>query len=199
LRYQNTSDLLSDLKESQLFILTGKPLKKTINIHPIKFFTKKVSIIPVLTTFLIVVFILLLSWNTIKNWIGLESVPSEKHMAILPFALIGDDKSNKAFCDGLFETLISKLGQLENYQKALWVVPVAEIRKHNVQSPSEVGKKFKKVRLAVSGSVQFDRDELRLTMNLIETKEMRQIESRVRNYQFASLFRLQDDIVIQLV
>ncbi len=47
--------------------------------------------------------------------IRFDRTPTEKHLAVLPFENVGGDPVNQAFCDGLGETMTSKLSQLERF------------------------------------------------------------------------------------
>jgi len=104
-------------------------------------------------------------------------VVAEKHLAILPFMNIGNDPSNQIFCDGLIESLTSDLTQMERFHQALLVVPSAEVRRQAVTSPSDARRSFG-VGLAITGSVQRAGDEVRVTVNLVDTHTMRQLGSR---------------------
>src|SRR5437879_4272872 len=53
-------------------------------------------------------------------------LPTSSQLAILPFVNIGNDAANQSFCDGLVETLTSKLTQLEPYEKSFRIVPSSE-------------------------------------------------------------------------
>jgi serine/threonine protein kinase/Flp pilus assembly protein TadD len=196
-RYNDLSELIKDLKKHEL--LTNKTdtgfWKPTFSHVKLK----HTAIAMVLMVIIIVVMLMHLNVSNITTWLMPGSHPARKHLAVLPFTSFSQKPGDKAFCDGLVETLTSKLGQLEYYQKAIWIVPASEIRTHEVSSPSAARKKFKNVEVAVTGSIQFSGDEMRLAMNLIDTKSLRQLTSCVKTYEYASLFKLQDDIVIELV
>ena len=72
---------------------------------------------------------------------------------MLPFANAAGDADAQAFCDGLVETLTTKLTQLERFQDSLWVVPVSEVRAAGAASAAEARRAFG-VNLVVTGSVQ---------------------------------------------
>jgi serine/threonine-protein kinase len=97
----------------------------------------------------------------------------EKHIAVLPFGNIGGDAANEAVSDGLMESLTSKLSDLDATQQSLWVVPASEVRRHKVADPESALREFGAT-LVVQGSVQRDSAGIRLTVNLIRTKNVRQ-------------------------
>ena len=106
--------------------------------------------------------------------VGEESI----RLTVLPFNNIGNDPSRQVFCDGLSETIASNLSQVERFHQDLWVVPADEIRELGITSPSEVYKTLG-VNYAVTGSLQPMGDRLRLTVNLVDVQNMRQVNSDV--------------------
>jgi serine/threonine-protein kinase len=136
-------------------------------------------------------------WRVMKNWLPFGGVPAQKHLLVLPFTNVGGDPHNQAFCDGLVETLSSKLTQLEQFQGSLWVVPASEVRRGGIESASQAQQAFG-VNLVVSGSVQRIDDRFRLTLNLIDAKTLRQLSSSVIDDQMSNISILQDESVIKI-
>jgi len=130
--------------------------------------------------------------------LGFSSLAGAQHLLILPLTNIGGDENGQAFCDGLVETLTSKLSQLEQYHGSLWVVPSSEVRRNKISSPGEAYQIFN-VNLAVSGSLQLVGDLYRLTLNLIDAKNMRQLNSSVIDFYPKDISSLQDKSVIKLM
>jgi serine/threonine-protein kinase len=124
-------------------------------------------------------------------------VPTQKHLTVLPLTNVGDNPDNQAFCDGLVETLTSKLTQLEPSHGALLVVPATDVREHGISSVSEAKKTFG-VNLAVTGSVQRIDAGRRLTLNLVDANNLRQLSSSVIDDQMSNVFILQDQSVIKI-
>ncbi len=123
-----------------------------------------------------------------------RGVPAEKHLAILPFLNVGQEPANQAFSEGLVETLASKLSQLEQFQGSLWVVPTSEIRSRSIRSP-EQARKALGVTLALTGSVQRAGDRLRLTVNLVDTRTLRQLRTWAGDPRLENTAALQDAMV----
>jgi tetratricopeptide (TPR) repeat protein/TolB-like protein len=95
-----------------------------------------------------------------------ETTPAKMHLAILPIECVGEGFVDQAFCDGLAETMTSKLSQLERFYRSLWVVPAEAVTKKKVSDPLEAERLFG-VTLAVTGSLRRLADEFNLTLNLI--------------------------------
>jgi len=117
--------------------------------------------------------------------------PKERHLAVLPFLNIGNDPTDKAFAEGVSETLTSRLSQLERFQKSFWVVPAGDAR--TVKSPEEAHRDLD-VNLAVTGSVERTQDGVEVTTNLIDTAKHRQLASRTLNVPSISLEDLQQQV-----
>jgi len=121
-------------------------------------------------------------------------LPSEKHLAVLPFSNPGADQEDQAFCDGLVEILTSKLTQLQQFQGSLWVVPVSELRSAEVTAPSGARRALG-VTLVITGSVQRSGELLRLTANLVDATTLRQLRSISLDSRSDDLPFLQDGLV----
>ncbi|MEW6161619.1 MAG: serine/threonine-protein kinase, partial [Verrucomicrobiota bacterium] len=141
------------------------------------------------------------------QWIGgmkfqARMLPEKRQLAVLPFRNIGDDARNQAFIDGLTETLSSKLSQLERFvgppgQSSLGVVPMSEVRGEKNVTPSEARKRFG-VSLVLSGAVQRQGNKVRVSVNLIDTETMRNLNSYVLDTQIEEIYPLQDGIFYQV-
>ena len=125
------------------------------------------------------------------------SIPNEQHLVVLPFTSIGGDSTKQPFCDGLAETMTSKLTQLEQFHGTLWVVPSSEVRRSKTQSPGEARQSFG-ANLVVTGNLQLLNDTYRLTVNLIDAQNLRQLNSSVIDIKASNLSSLQDRSVSQL-
>jgi serine/threonine-protein kinase len=103
--------------------------------------------------------------------------PAEKHIAILPFEVIGADDDLRAIADGLVDTLTSRLSQSEDYQKKLLIVPASEIRSRKIASAEEA-RRIYGATLVVTGSAQRAKEIALFNVNLIDAVTMRQLGSR---------------------
>jgi eukaryotic-like serine/threonine-protein kinase len=124
-------------------------------------------------------------------------LPAEKHVVVLPFLNVGGDPGGQAFCDGLVETLTSKLTQLAQTQQALWVVPASEVRSRKVDS-AEAARRHFGANLVVTGSAQRSEDNVRVTLNLVDSASLRQISSAVIDDLRTHLSGLQDGALGEL-
>ena len=196
-RYQTISELLSDLKkpESDLSVVTskktGKP-KKSFIIHT------KLKLSLMISGAIILVLIFIFLFPTLTNLFRSGLIPSQQHLLVLPLTNISNDPTKQVFCDGLVETLTSKLSQLEQFHGSLWVVPASEVRRQGISSASEAQQSFG-VNLVVSGSLQSFNDQIRLTLNLIDAKDLRQLNSAVLDITPEKLSALQDEAAVKML
>ena len=134
----------------------------------------------------------------VREWArGLVFGSEEKHVAVLPFDNIGNSPANEALAQGLMESLTSKLSNLEVGQQSLWVVPASVIRRRKIDDPGaalrEVG-----ATLVVKGSIQREGQDVRLTVNLINTKTLRQMGSAELEERTGDISTLQNEAVARL-
>lgn len=122
-------------------------------------------------------------------------VPDEQYLVVLPFSDIGTEHPGRAFCDGMAETLASKLTQLERFTGQLSVVPISDVRQRGVTSAREARSAFG-ANLAIAGSIQSFGSTMRITLNLIDTKSQLQIRSQVIDHPASHLVALQDSTVM---
>lgn len=190
-RYQSAQDLLDALQGNIPAEEPGTKDKKPV---------KRRGIIPKYTMpGLAGIILILVSWIVIQNYDNwFTNLPEEQHVAVLPFEMINGNAEEVAFCDGLVETMTSKLTQMEQFHGTLWVVPASEIRRNKITSVKEAMMAFG-VNLAVSGSLQMMNEVVRLTINLIDARELRQLNSVVLDVAPDKLASLQDKSVLQML
>jgi serine/threonine-protein kinase len=141
---------------------------------------------------------LLISSEGVRQSLGFASVPDVRHLAVLPFTSIGGDTANQPLCDGLVETITSTLTQLEQYHGSLWVVPSSEVRSHGTVSPGDAYRSFR-ANLVVTGNLQLLDNAFRLTLNLIDAQNVRQISSTVLDITEDGVAGLQDKSMTRLL
>ena len=201
-RYQTAPELLADVTDvvSDLGLVSRITTKKGDSVkRPRERSNRKLTFI--LTGLMMAVVVCLLlpgDWDVIKNRLGFKAVPDQKHLLVLPFTNVGGDQTRQAFCDGLVETLTSKVTQMEQFHGSLWVVPASEVRQNQISSPSEAQQSFG-VNLCITGSLQIVSDKYRLTLNLVDAKNLRQMNSSVIDIGIGDVSALQDEAVIKML
>ncbi len=105
-------------------------------------------------------------------------IPEKKDILVLPFNNLSEHPADQTYCDGLMEVISSKLSEMEQFQKAFWVVPPSEVRRLKITSAAEARDHFG-VNLVINGSLQKFSKTRQLTITLIDANTLRQVNSRV--------------------
>ncbi len=100
----------------------------------------------------------------------------EEHIAVLPFENVGNDPANAAISDGLMDSLSGKLTNLESDKQSLWVVPASEVRRRKITDAASALRDLGAT-LVVEGTLRRDGQTIHMTVNLVKTKNLRQIGS----------------------
>jgi serine/threonine-protein kinase len=194
-RYQSAFDMHADLKRVEQEVNSGKLPASTSNIaEPPKARRTPQHGIAAAAAVLAIA-------GSVAWWIlgvpGKPQPPAEKRVVVLPFSNVGNDPANAATCDGLLETLTSRLTSLEQVGTPLWVVPSSEVRRRKISDPAEAQKALH-ANLVVTGSVQRDPSGVRLTVNVIDGLTLRQVGSALVDDRLGNFSSLQDGAVSTL-
>ena len=87
---------------------------------------------------------------------------------------------------------------MEQFQGALWVVPSSDVAQNKIKSITEAYKMYG-VNLVVTGSLQFLNNLLRLTLNLVDAKNLRQLNSSIVDVKSKEISSTQNKAVIKLL
>ena len=120
---------------------------------------------------------------------------SERHVAILPFRVIGGTADAEAVSYGLLETLTSSLTRLQQTDESLWVVPSSEVTAS--MTVADANRKLG-ANLVVTGSVQLEGDQIRISLTLNDSETLRAIDSDQFDNSGSSTFAIQDEAVLRL-
>jgi serine/threonine-protein kinase len=123
--------------------------------------------------------------------------PGVEHIAVLPFENVGNDPGNEAVSAGLMDNLASRLTNLEAGKQSLWVVPTTEVRRKKVSDP-EAALRELGATIAVQGSLQRDGQTIHMTVNVIDTKSLRQIGSIGLEDRAGDFSTLEDEAVARV-
>jgi serine/threonine protein kinase len=97
----------------------------------------------------------------------------EKHVAVLPFDIAENNRDASILADGLMESLAGGLSNLDP-DKTLWVVPPSEIRRRKVNDPGTALREFGAT-VVIKGHITWDWGTVRLNLEVIDSREMREI------------------------
>lgn len=117
-------------------------------------------------------------------------------MVVLPFANKSDDKAQDYFVDGITEDIITDLSRLSNLTVIAWNTS-SSFKGKNVQ-PQEVGKELG-VGYILDGSVRKSGDQLRITAQLVDASNGKQLWAERYDRKLEDVFALQDDVTKKIV
>jgi adenylate cyclase len=124
------------------------------------------------------------------------SPPNDASIAVLPFANLSADTSNRYFCDGLAEELINALARLERIRVVARTSAFSF--KGKEADVREIGRKLK-VSTVLEGSVRKSGNRLRITVQLINAANGYHLWSERYDTQMQDIFEVQDEITLAVV
>jgi serine/threonine protein kinase len=122
-----------------------------------------------------------------------EKLPS---IAVLPFVNMSADPENEYFSDGLSESIINVLSQLNNF-KVVARTSAFSFKGKDVNI-REIGKELN-VENVLEGSVQKAGNRLRITAQLISVKDGFHLWSKSFDRTLDDIFAIQDEISLQII
>jgi TolB-like protein/Tfp pilus assembly protein PilF len=198
-RYQSAEELRDDLERVEKGIPTAErvvPSRKPLTSREItvKFSLKKL-LIPALA-FVFIVIAALAIRQIFKEKEIFPTASAKKSIAVLPFVDLSPAKDHEYFCDGVAETLINALTNIEG----LWVPARTSTFsfKSKYQDSREIGQKLN-VENVLEGSVQVAGDRLRVTARISSAMDGRQIWSEIFDRKTDDIFAIQDEIALAVV
>jgi eukaryotic-like serine/threonine-protein kinase len=129
----------------------------------------------------------------LTGWFGHE----EEHIAVLPFENVGNDPANEEVSAGLMDSLASRLTNLESGKQSLWVLPSSEVRRLKISDPASALRELGAT-VAVEGSLRREGQTIHMTVNLVNTKNLRQVGSVTLEDRAGDLSSLEDEAVARL-
>ncbi|MGA7293893.1 MAG: tetratricopeptide repeat protein, partial [Terriglobales bacterium] len=131
----------------------------------------------------------------LTEWLG---HPAE-HVAVLPFENVGNDPANEAVSEGLMDSLTGRLSNLDvgSSKESLWVVPASEVRRRKIVDPTSALRELGAT-MAVEGRLQRQGKTIHLTVNLVDTKTLRQIGSVTLEDRAGDFSSVEDEAVTRL-
>ena len=125
-----------------------------------------------------------------KNYFS-TPIPMEKHIAVLPFNVIGNNELVHSISDGLVESLTAKLSQLEPLLGKVFVIPASEIRARKITS-AEQAHRIYGATLVITGSALLTNNLIEFTVSLIDPVKMRTLDAKSFDFDAKDPIALRD-------
>src|SRR5436309_104795 len=120
----------------------------------------------------------------------------EKSIAVLPFLDLSQAKDQEYFCDGISEEILDALAKVDGLRVVARTSSFSFKGKN--ANASEVGKKLN-VNNLLEGSVQREGNHIRITAELIDTRNGFHLWSETYERELQGVFALQDEITRAIV
>ena len=122
--------------------------------------------------------------------------PPEKSIAVLPFLDLSETKDQEYFCDGMSEEILEVLAKVEGLRVVARTSSFS-FKGKNVNA-SDVGKKLN-VANVLEGSLRREGNRVRITAELINTRNGFHLWTETYDRELAGVFALQDEITRAIV
>jgi serine/threonine protein kinase/Tfp pilus assembly protein PilF len=199
-RYHTSSEIVSDLDKIEKGLPTTervaaarKPL--TSREITVKFSLRRL-VFPGLAIVATVAAAGLVLWRILpkKEAVSAKSGPSS--IAVLPFVDDSPEKGHEYLCEGIPNTLINALNNIQNLRVLARTSAFSFVGKGlDIQG---IGQKLN-VENVLEGSIQIVGDNLRVTASLIKVKDGYQIWNATYDRKLEDVFAIQDDIAQSIV
>lgn len=120
---------------------------------------------------------------------NITALPSEKHIAVLPFNVIGDFPEIRVIADGLVETITASLSQLDQSQGKILVIPSSEVRARKITSAEEANKIYG-ANLVITGSALLVSGTIQFTLILTDAVTRRQLGAQTFDFVVKNLIQV---------
>ena len=192
-RYATAADLLVDLRALQRPKSESSRLRAAAR-RPKKWMIRGVAFgISILLLAALLIAALPVVRQRVKSWLRIDSTPSERVVAVLPFTVLGEDRQATPFSDGLTETLTAKLTQLTVDPK-FQVISAPEIRANRVTVLDQARSQFGVTTVLVGDLHRFG-DNLRINIALVDTRTRRELRAESFTVAVSDPFAVQDEVV----
>jgi serine/threonine protein kinase/tetratricopeptide (TPR) repeat protein len=186
-RYQSIDDLLVDLRALPTVFSSGRPEVWHTRRAPSR---RLLAVIGV--SFLLIV-AAAVGWRRFTTPTG---EPKVKSLAVLPLKSLSRNAEDSALELGMADTIITRVSQLG----LLIVRPTSAIRKYAAPDADTLrAAQDLNVDAVLEGTLQRDRDRLRVSVNLLRVADGVSLWSQSFDVQFAGIFDVQDQVSSQVV
>ncbi|HEY0725619.1 MAG TPA: hypothetical protein VGD41_16790, partial [Pyrinomonadaceae bacterium] len=128
-------------------------------------------------------------WNPLKN--VRRSGPSEKSIAVLPFASLSEDPANAYFAEGIQDEILTRLAQISDLQ----VISRTSTLRYK-SAPTNLLEIAKQLGVAhiLEGSVQKSGDRVRINVQLINAQTDRHLWAQIYDRTLTDVFAVQSEL-----
>src|SRR5277367_2097842 len=190
-RYASAADLVTDVRAlrrpSSAVIVDQRPAR------PKRFIRVAAGVTLGVIIILAIVAAIPSARQQVKTWLGIDTIPKQKQLAVLEFQAVDGSPEETSFTAGLTDTVTTKLTQMTS-DHSLQVVPARDLRERHITTAEQARRDFG-VNLVVEGSLHKSGDQVRVNYALVDARTRRQLRAQSVTLAAADPFAVQDEIV----
>jgi serine/threonine protein kinase/Tfp pilus assembly protein PilF len=195
-RYQSAGEVRAELMKIEEGIPSTErvvPKKKPTTAKDITVtFSLRKFLIPALVIIAVVIAAVVI-WKRLPRKEAVPLPPSKPSVAVLPFEDLSPEKDQESFCDGLVNSIINALSNIDDLSvRARGSSFLFKDKQRNLQ---EIAEKLN-VETVLEGSVQKMGERLRITAQLVNTADESVLWSEIYNRGQGDVFAIQDEITL---
>jgi serine/threonine protein kinase/Tfp pilus assembly protein PilF len=199
-RYQSADELHLELDKIERGISTTERVKTgrkpfTSKVITVKFSLKKL-LVPGLIAAALIIAAIIVIWRALPHKAATPAKVAKHSIAVLPFEDLSPTKDHEYLCDGIAETLINSLNNIQG----LWVPARASSFSFKGKNLGirEIGRQLGVDNL-LEASVQVVGNRLRITPKIINVDDGSQVWSAQYDRQMEDVFVIQDEIAGEII
>jgi len=199
-RYQTCEEIISDLDKIEKGLPTTDrvvPERKTLTSREItvKFSPRKL-LFPGLIIAALVIVAGIVIWRVLPKKTAVSAISGPASIAVLPFVDDSPEKSHGYLCEGIPNTLINALNNLQNLRIPARTSAFSFVGKG--LDIREIGQKLN-VDNVLEGSIQVVGNNLRVAASLVKVKDGYQLWNATYDRKLEDVFAIQDEIAQAIV
>ncbi|MDH5386609.1 MAG: tetratricopeptide repeat protein, partial [Candidatus Aminicenantes bacterium] len=197
-RYQSAGEVRSELKNIEKGIPTTEkviPKRKPLTSKEITVtFRLKRLLIPAIVAVALVLATVII-WQLLPKKEAIPPPSAKPSIAVLPFADLSPQKDQEYLCDGMTDEIIAKLSRIPGWK--VMNRTSAMLYKKTDKDIKNIGQELN-VTTILSGSMRKEKDDIRVSAQLINVEDSFLLWSDVYERKFDRVFEIQSDIAEEI-
>lgn len=189
-RYQSAADVQSDLGR-MLGISPGRVVPRLSG----RKWALRISLVVI--GFALIAAVIPVTREYVASRVRSLFTQERRTIVVLPFSVLTDDSLARDLGVGLTATVTSTLSQVERFGQPLGIIPASSVREAHIRTAEEAHAKFAATHV-ISGEIQRMGPILRVTVSVIDARELLQKGSNLEDYPVTDLARIQDETSTRL-
>jgi non-specific serine/threonine protein kinase len=193
LRYQSAAELRADLRRFRRDLESGKSFPSaSVSLGPPV--SKEKKRFPILVPLILLVVLVAIVLGVFLQT-GVFMSETQRSVAVLPFDVLGDDRSTQELSDGLTSAIVIKLSRIG--ELAVTSRSSSMRYQNSTKSLAEIGRELKVANL-LDGTIQRQGDRVQISAQLVDAQSDKTLWAESYDREVADLLAVQDDIAQEI-